>query len=45
MVVNLLTIILKTFATKGKVHNFSCLPTPQQNGVVQHKNRVLKELA
>lgn len=29
----------------GIAHNFSCSCTPQQNGVVEHKNRVLEELA
>jgi hypothetical protein len=29
----------------GISHNFSCSRTPQQNGVVERKNRVLEELA
>jgi transposase InsO family protein len=30
---------------KGISHNFSCPRTPQQNGVVERKNRTLQEMA
>jgi hypothetical protein len=33
------------FDEKGIFHNFSCARTPQQNGVVERKNRTLQEMA
>ena len=33
------------FDNKGISHNFSCARTPQQNGVVERKNRTLQEMA
>ncbi|WRX20691.1 Integrase [Theobroma cacao] len=35
----------KFFNEKGLDHNFSAPKTPQQNGVVERKNRTLKEMA
>jgi len=35
----------KFFDEKGISHNFSCARTPQQNGVVERKNRTLQEMA
>ena len=35
----------KYFKENGIVHNFSCPRTPQQNGVVERKNRTLQEMA
>ena len=35
----------KYYDKHGIEHNFSAPRTPQQNGVVERKNRVLKELA
>ena len=38
--------LFKTFFEKhGISHNFSCPRTPQQNGVVERKNRTLQEMA
>ena len=36
---------LKTFVKNGLKHEFSAPRTPQQNGVVERKNRTLQELA
>ena len=33
------------FYENGISHNFSCLRIPQQNGVVERKNRSLQEMA
>jgi len=33
------------FDENGIKHNFSCARTPQQNGVVERKNRTLQEMA
>jgi len=33
------------FSENGVSHNFSCPRTPQQNGVVERKNRTLREMA
>ena len=33
------------FKENGISHNFSCPRTPQQNGVVERKNRTLQEMA
>jgi len=33
------------FDENGITHNFSCARTPQQNGVVERKNRTLQEMA
>ena len=41
---NLKTLILKTIAMSIN-HNFSAPRTPQQNGVVERKNRTLQEMA
>ena len=35
----------KLFDSNGIVHDFSCPRTPQQNGVVERKNRTLQEMA
>ena len=35
----------KLFNSNGIVHDFSCPRTPQQNGVVERKNRTLQEMA
>lgn len=38
--------LFKTFLEEnGVTHNFSCPRTPQQNGVVERKNRTLQEMA
>ena len=33
------------FATHGIIHQTSCTNTPQQNGIVEHKNRHLLDVA
>src|ERR1051325_9182665 len=35
----------KYFKENGIFHDFSCPRTPQQNGVVERKNRTLQEMA
>ena len=35
----------KYFKENGIVHNLFCLRTPQQNGVVERKNRTLQEMS
>jgi len=46
MEVSLRTYHLKLFFDKNGIsHNFSCARTPQQNGVVERKNRTLQEMA
>ena len=35
----------KYFSENGILHDFSCPRTPQQNGVVERKNRTLQEMA
>ena len=45
MVVNLKIMVLKLCNEHGYDHNFSVPRTPQQNGVVERKNRTLKEMA
>ena len=45
MVVNLKITILKLCVEHGYDHNFFASRTPQQNGVVERKNRTLKEMA
>ena len=45
MVENLKINILNFFNENGISHDFSCLRTPQQNGVVERKNRTLQEMA
>ena len=44
MVVNLKTEFKELCEEKGINHNFSAPRTPQQNGVVERKNRVLTEM-
>ena len=38
-------VIESYFSTEGILHNFSVPRTPQQNGVVERKNRTLMEAA
>ena len=46
MEVSLRTYHLKLFFDKNGIsHNFSCARTPQQNEVVERKNRTLQEMA
>jgi hypothetical protein len=46
MVVNLKMLNLMTYVLKeGYRHEYSARRTPQQNGVVERKNRTLQELA
>ena len=46
MGVNLKIMILNRFGNKhGYGHNFFAFRTPQQNRVVERKNRTLKEMA
>ena len=43
---NLKTIILKSFFKENGIsHDLSCPRTPQQNGVVERKNKTLQEMA
>ena len=45
MVLNLRTHILLIFCSEhGVEHNFSAPRTPQQNGVVERKNRTLEDM-
>jgi len=44
-VVNIVQIYLKNFCDEnGIIHETSILYTPQQNGIVERKNRILKEI-